>query len=194
MKEKKICECRDRSYFQVSWLPSLPWSWGPLLLKPKLLSGGLYSSFGDPAIFAHWRPNRERALCLTVGRFFVCLFFCCEHGVLFMGSNSSYTHIQYNFWTEKVAERAKHATERSYLWSGESQEDDPSAGSQRRGRAVVILRFLPFLLPHMKSSTRSSWGINIKQPPQEGIGCLRAWSLYHSGSKPSLRYWLIWRL
>jgi len=124
----------------------------------KLISGGLYS------IFQHWRS----------GSFWL-------HEVLFMGSDSSYIHIEYNFWKQKGTERAKYAIEKSNLWSGESSRMWSLCwvmlckAEMKRGCSHPLIFFLFFSF--MKSSTSFSWGINIQQPPQEGIGCLKAWSL-----------------
>lgn len=170
--------------------------------RKNMSTGGYFQvnslpSFHEAGFLCCWNLNSSLVACIpaletqqfsTVGHLtgqelchILGIFFFAVNMEHFMGSNSSYTYIQYNFWKKKGAERAKHEIEKSNLWSGESQESDPSVEPcfvmLRWKEAAVILCFFPFLLPHMKSSTSSSWGINIKQPPQEGLGCLRAWSL-----------------
>lgn len=188
-------KCRDRGYFQVSWLPSFHEAGGLCCWNPNSSLVAYIPALGIQQFLTTGNLT-QRALYLLWGIFF---FFNWECGVLFMGSDSSHMHIQYDFWTEKVAERSKHATERSNLGLETLQRMIPPSAESclvklRWRQAGVTLCFLPFLLPHTKSSTRFSWGINIKQPPQEGMGCLRAWSLYHSGSKPLVKYWIMWRL
>lgn len=68
-----------------------------------------------------------------------------------MGSNSSYTHTV-QLPKRKGSQRAQHAIEKSNLWSGEFQENGPSAEScfvkLRWKEAIIILCFFPFLLSH----------------------------------------------
>lgn len=78
-----------------------------------------------------------------------------------MGNDSSYMHIQYNFWMQEAAERAEHEIKNSNLWSGESQESDPSVESSFVKpiwrQAVVILCFFFFSL---------TWSL-LPDPPEE---------------------------
>lgn len=59
---RKKKEYEHRGLLSSQFTAFLPWSWVPLLLKPKLISGSLYSSIGDPAIFDCWTPNRARIM------------------------------------------------------------------------------------------------------------------------------------
>lgn len=125
LKEKEH-ECRDRGYFQINWLPSFILKMGSCVAETQTHPGW--------PIYQHEGPIN----------FWV-------HGVLFMGSDSSYIHIQYNFQKERGAERTKYAIEKNNLWSGAFKRVVPleSCFAKLRWReAVVILWFFPYLLPH----------------------------------------------
>lgn len=152
--------------------------------RKNMSTGGYFQvnslpSFHEAGFLCCWNLNSSLVACIpaletqqfsTVGHLtgqelchILGIFFFAVNMEHFMGSNSSYTYIQYNFWKKKGAEKAKHEIEKSNLWSGESQESDPSVEScfvmLRWKEAAVILCFFPFLLPHMKSSTSSSFRV-----------------------------------
>lgn len=139
------------------------------IAEPKLISGGLHSSIWKPAISTIGGLTGQ-LLCHILE-----IVFCCEHGVLFVGS---IVHIHtYSTTSEKRNEPRELSIQLKRATCGlKSQVSDASAES-----CFVELRWRSCSYPLLFSFSSPSYEVfyqfllrNMKQPTQEGIACLRA--------------------